>query len=407
MKNISMQMKYFLIGALAVLIGVLAYGNSGKLDLGKINGDQTKKDESPIVGVSPYESKNGYEQAIITAVESASPAIVSITVSKNVPVIENCQVNPFGNIPPEFQEFFGGLQFTQPCEKGTRMQDIGGGSGFIVSSDGMIVTNKHVVADKEASYTVFTNDGKKYKAKVLARDPMQDVAIVKIEATGLPVVKLGDSDGIRLGQAAVAIGNALGEYRNTVSVGIISGLARTVTASSQGGSDSETLEGVIQTDAAINPGNSGGPLINLKGEVIGINTAVVSGANNIGFSIPINNVKRDISSVKKSGKITSPFLGVRYIMLNEDVAKKEELSVSEGALVRGSEDGPAVTKNSPADKAGILAEDIITEVGGVKVNKEHSLVSLIQRYNVGDTLALRVLRGEESLLIKVTLEERK
>jgi serine protease Do len=281
------------------------------------------------------------------------------------------------------------------------------GCGFIVSADGMIVTNKHVVADKEASYTVFTNDGKKYKAKVLARDPMQDVAIVKIEATGLPVVKLGDSDGIRLGQAAVAIGNALGEYRNTVSVGIISGLARTVTASSQGGSDSETLEGVIQTDAAINPGNSGGPLINLKGEVIGINTAVVSGANNIGFSIPINNVKRDISSVKKSGKITSPFLGVRYIMLNEDVAKKEELSVSEGALVRGSEDGPAVTKNSPADKAGILAEDIITEVGGVKVNKEHSLVSLIQRYNVGDTLALRVLRGEESLLIKVTLEERK
>ncbi len=357
-----------------------------------------------------YESEVGYESAIIKAVEDVSPAIVSITVSKNVPIIENCTItNPFSNLPPEFQEFFGGSSFriTQPCQKGTRMQDIGGGSGFIVSADGMIVTNKHVVADKEASYTVFTNDGKKYKAKVLARDPMQDVAIVKIEATGLPVVKLGDSDGIRLGQAAVAIGNALGEYRNTVSVGIISGLARTVTASSQGGSDSETLEGVIQTDAAINPGNSGGPLINLKGEVIGINTAVVSGANNIGFSIPINNVKRDISSVKKSGKITSPFLGVRYIMLNEDVAKKEELSVSEGALVRGSEDGPAVTKNSPADKAGILAEDIITEVGGVKVGKDHSLVSLIQRYNVGDTLALRVIRGEESLLIKVTLEERK
>lgn len=210
MKNISMQMKYFLIGALAVLIGVLAYGNSGKLDLGKINGDQTKKDESPIVGVSPYESKNGYEQAIITAVESASPAIVSITVSKNVPVIENCQVNPFGNIPPEFQEFFGGLQFTQPCEKGTRMQDIGGGSGFIVSSDGMIVTNKHVVADKDASYTVFTNDGKKYKAKVLARDPLQDLALIKIDGSGFSVLKLGDSDGIKLGQTVIAIGSDSG-----------------------------------------------------------------------------------------------------------------------------------------------------------------------------------------------------
>lgn len=370
-----------------------------------------KEAETVVVKNEPvrYESAVGYEAAIIEAVEKVSPAIVSITVSKNVPIIENCTItSPFDNLPPEFREFFGGnFRITQPCQKGTRMQDIGGGSGFIVSADGMIVTNKHVVADTEASYTVFTNDGKKYPAKVLARDPMQDVAIVKIEGIALPVVQLGDSDGIRLGQTAVAIGNALGEFRNTVSVGIISGLARTVTASTQGGFDSETLEGVIQTDAAINPGNSGGPLINLKGEVIGINTAVVSGANNIGFSIPINNVKRDISSVKKSGKIVTPFLGVRYVMLTEEIAKKEELSVSEGALIRGSEEGPAVAKNSPAAKAGLLAEDIVVAVGGVPVGKDHSLVSLIQRYNVGDTVALKVLRGKESFVVKVVLEERK
>jgi serine protease Do len=406
MKNISMQMKYFLIGALAVLIGVLAYGNSGKLDLGKINGDQTKKDESPIVGVSPYESKNGYEQAIITAVESASPAIVSITVSKNVPVIENCQVNPFGNIPPEFQEFFGGLQFTQPCEKGTRMQDIGGGSGFIVSSDGMIVTNKHVVADKDASYTVFTNDGKKYKAKVLARDPLQDLALIKIDGSGFSVLKLGDSDGIKLGQTVIAIGNSLGEFRNTVSVGIVSGLSRTVNASTKG-FDTERLEGVIQTDAAINPGNSGGPLINLKGEVIGINTAVVSGAQSIGFALPINNAKKDINSVISSGKITIPFLGVRYVMVTEEIAKRDGLPVSKGALIRGGDEGPAVSKDSPAFKAGIMAEDVITHINGIELDETKSLVSVIQRYNVGDTITLRVARGSQRLAIKVILTERK
>lgn len=367
--------------------------------------------ESPLVNnteSTKYSSDIGYEAAIIDAVEKVSPAIVSITVSKNVPILENCSVSsPFDSLPPEFRQFFGGdFRITQPCQKGTRMQDIGGGSGFIVSQDGMIVTNKHVVSDTEASYTVFTNDGKKYAAKVLARDPLQDVAIVKIDAVALPVVTLGDSDGIRLGQTAVAIGNALGEFRNTVSVGIVSGLARTVTASSQRGFDTETLEGVIQTDAAINPGNSGGPLINLKGEVIGINTAVVSGANNIGFSIPINNVKRDIASVKKNGTIVTPFLGVRYVMLNEEIAKKEELEVAEGALVRGSEEGPAVARNSPAAKAGILAEDIIVAVGGVPVGKDHSLVSLIQRYNVGDVVALKVLRGKDSFIVKVTLEER-
>lgn len=353
-----------------------------------------------------YESRVGYEEAIIEAVERVSPSVVSITISKNVPIIENCPYNPFGDLPPEFQQFFGGgFQFSQPCQRGTKMQDVGGGSGFIISSDGMILTNKHVVSDAQASYTVFTSMGKKYTAKVLARDPAQDIAVIKIEATGLPAVELGDSDGIRLGQTVITIGNALGEFRNTISTGIISGLSRTITAGT-GGVDSERLEGVIQTDAAINPGNSGGPLVNLRGEVIGINTAMVGGAQNIAFTIPINNAKRDINSVKTSGKIKAAYLGVRYVMLTDEIAKRDNIALSQGALVRGGEDGPGVVRGSPADKAGVQAEDIITNVGNVAVDDQHSLASLIQRYNVGDKVPLTIRRGDRELTLNVVLEER-
>lgn len=180
-----------------------------------------------------YKPTINYEQAVVDAVKKASPAVVSITVSKNVPILENCPYSPFSDLPPEFQQFFGDMpQFSQPCDKGggTKLQEVGGGSGFIISSDGMILTNKHVVEDAKASYTVFTNDGKKYDAKVLARDPVQDLAIIKIDGKNLSIVELGDSDSIELGQSAIAIGNALGEFRNTVSVGVISGLRRNVTA---------------------------------------------------------------------------------------------------------------------------------------------------------------------------------
>ncbi len=349
-----------------------------------------------------------YEQAVVSAVEKASPSVVSIVISKDLPVIEQCPYSPFSNLPPEFQQFFGGdnSQFTQPCDTGkTQEQEVGGGSGFIISSDGMILTNKHVVADTQASYTVLTNDGKKYDAKVLARDPAQDLAVIKIDAMNLPVVTLGDSDSIKLGQTAIAIGNALGEFRNTVSVGVISGLSRSITAS---GADigSESLQNVIQTDAAINPGNSGGPLLNLKGEVIGIDTAVASDAQSIGFALPIDQAKRDISSVKATGDIKIPYLGVRYIAVTADIEKSQNLSVDYGALVRGSEDGPAVIKGSPADKAGIQAEDIILEVNGVKVDEDNALTNLVQRYNIGDTVTLKVQRGDKTIDIPVLLTER-
>lgn len=364
-----------------------------KSEAPKIFSPQNSENQSPAPLYKPAEN---YEAAVVKAVEIASPSVVSIVVTKDLPVIEQCPRSPFSDLPPEFRDFFGngfGFEFYQPCQKGTQKQEVGGGSGFVISSDGLILTNKHVVSETDADYTVLTNDGKKYDAKVLARDPTQDLAILKINASNLSAAKLGDSDEIKLGQTAIAIGNALGEFRNTVSVGVISGLARNITASGQG-IGTETIQGVIQTDAAINPGNSGGPLLNLRGEVIGINIAVVSGAQNIGFAIPVNQAKRAIKSVKETGSIKAPYLGVRYMMTNE------------GALVRGASGGSAVMANSPAAKAGILGEDIILEINGEKLEKDKTLGSVIQKYNVGDTINLKVKRGEKNLDISLTLADR-
>jgi S1-C subfamily serine protease len=364
---------------------------------------------TPQQGGTPlYKPAIDYEKAVVAAVKKASPAVVSITISKNVPIIENCPYNPFGDLPPEFQQFFGDQfpQFSAPCNTGkTKLQEVGGGSGFIISSDGLIFTNKHVVADTKASYTVFTNDGKKYDAKVLARDPSQDLAVIKIEANNLPTVELGDSDTLELGQTAISIGNALGEFRNTVSVGVISGLARTVTAGGPGVGE-ETIQGVIQTDAAINPGNSGGPLLDLRGQVVGINTAIAAGAQNIGFAIPINRAKRDIASVKISGEISAPFLGVRYFAITPDIAKKQNLPVDYGVIVRGSSDGPAISPGSPAEKAGILAEDIILEVNGQKIDQDHALGSIISQFNIGDTITLKINRAGKEITLTAILAKR-
>ncbi len=358
--------------------------------------------QSPTI---PYSPTIDYEQAVVNTVQEASPAVVSIIISKYVPVIEQCPYNPFSNLPPDIQQFFGQqFQFSQPCQKGTTYQEVGGGSGFIISSDGLIVTNKHVVSDENADYTVFTNDGKKYKAEVLARDPAQDLAVIKISSNNLSTLNLGNSDSIKLGQTAIAIGNALGEFRNTVSVGVISGLSRNIVAA--GGGTTERIEGVIQTDAAINQGNSGGPLLNLKGEVIGINVATVYGAQNIGFALPINQVKKAIESVRISGRIITPYLGIRYLIITPDLAQQEKLPVENGVLVRGSENGSAVIPNSPAAKAGIQTEDIILSVNNEQITIDNSLGSLIQKYNVGNTIVLKILRSGKEMIFNVVLEER-
>lgn len=355
---------------------------------------------------TPYSAPVDYEQAVISAVKQSSPAVVSVIISKDVPVIEQCPYNPFSDLPPDFQQFFGDQQqFYEPCQKGTQYQEIGGGSGFIISSDGLIVTNKHVVSDTSADYTVLTNDGKKYKATVIARDPINDLAVLKISASGLPTVVLGDSSNIQLGQTAIAIGNALGEFRNTVSVGVISGLSRSITASAPGGGN-ESIAGLIQTDAAINPGNSGGPLLNLRGQVIGIDVAMASGAQNIGFAIPINQVKRAIQSVQATGFISVPYLGARYQTITPELAGQDKLPISAGAYVHGSTSAPAVVAGSPAEKAGLKDGDIIEAVNGENLTTDNTLSLVIQKYNIGDTITLKVLRAGKEINLTATLAQR-
>ncbi|HYF05806.1 MAG TPA: trypsin-like peptidase domain-containing protein [Patescibacteria group bacterium] len=234
-----------------------------------------------------------FEDQLTNTVASATPGVVSIVISKDVPQLEVVYVNPFGDDP-----FFSDIPMRVPVyrQKGTTKQKVGGGSGFFVTSSGYIVTNRHVVEDTTASYTVLMQNGKTAEAKVTYRDPVNDLAIIKIQGNGHPALSLGNSDDLKLGQSVIAIGNALAEYNNSVSRGIISGLNRDITAG--GARGSEKLSGVIQTDAAINPGNSGGPLLTLDGAVVGVNVATVSGTNNISFSIPINQVKKLLQSLK-------------------------------------------------------------------------------------------------------------
>ncbi len=368
---------------------------------------QTQTTTLNIKPTEKYVSQISYEQAIIDSVKEASPSVVSIVISKNLPVYEQQFIDPFGNMPNfGFGTPFN-LQIPQYVQKGTKYQEVGAGSGFIVSEDGLVLTNKHVVVDKQAEYTVLTNDGKKYSARVLALDPVQDLAIIKIQSDKkFPAIKIGDSSSIQIGQGAIAIGNALGQFSNTVSVGVVSGLGRTILASG-GQGFSETLEGIIQTDAAINPGNSGGPLINLKGEVIGINTAMANGAESIGFAIPINIAKKDIDQIIKTNKIIYPFLGVRYILVDDGVKQKYNLSVDYGALVlRGANGEAAIVDGSAGQKAGLKEKDVILEFNGEKINKDNSMSKIIAKYNPGDKVTLKILRDGKEIDIDAVLGER-
>ena len=354
------------------------------------------------------------ESQVIDVVKKNSPAVVSIIASAEVPKYEQCYQNaPMPDVPQDFQQFFN-FDIPSMCQNGTQKQQIGAGSGFIVSADGYIVTNKHVVENADAEYTVVLNDeknlGKKVVAKVLARDPVNDIAILKIDLTDLPFISFGDSSQLQVGQTAIAIGYALGQFDNTVTRGVVSGLARTITAGGLStGNGSEKLTGLIQTDAAINPGNSGGPLLNINGDAIGMNTAMADGQS-LGFAIPINTVKDAFAQVKNSGKIVAPvkaFLGVRYIPITAELKADNKLPYDYGMLVvRGDKQTDlAVMPGSPADKAGIVENDIIMEADGKQLNEKYILADAIAGKKPGDSISLKIFHKGEVKTVNIKLSQ--
>jgi len=278
----------------------------------------------------------------------------------------------------------------------------GVGSGFIFNADGWILTNKHVVEGAD-EITVQLHDSRLFTGRVVGIDTLTDLAIVKIDATDLPVAPIGSSDELEVGQLAIAIGNPLGNFENTVTTGVVSGLGRHIQAG-DGGASSEQLNNLIQTDAAINPGNSGGPLINSAGAVIGINTAVNQDAQGIGFAIPID-VARPIMDLAVAGEpIARPWIGVRYVLVDRQLEADRDLSVDHGVLIdAGANGSPAVIPGSPAEEAGLQEGDIVVAVDGDPVDADHDLSTRILPHVPGDTVHLSVVRGGETFEVTVTL----
>lgn len=283
----------------------------------------------------------------------------------------------------------------------------GAGSGIIISKDGYILTNKHVIPEGTRNITVILADGKKYTdVTVIGRDPSNDIAFIKINGVNdLTPAQIGDSDGVTPGQQVVAIGNALGLFRNSVTSGIISGTGRPIQAADEAGTGVEQLEDLFQTDAAINPGNSGGPLVNLKGEVIGMNTAVSAEGQGIGFAIPINSARGLMDSVVATGKMTKPYIGVRYVSLDADLAQQLNLKTEQGALIRGTRTTPAVMAGSPAEKAGLKEGDVVLKVGDKQITPESGLATKLARHKPGDKVELTILRDGKEQKVTVTLGE--
>ncbi len=278
------------------------------------------------------------------------------------------------------------------------------GTGMIVSSNGYVLTNKHVI-DGANNISVVLDDGTTFdNVKLIGSDPLNDVAFLKIDnVSDLPTVKLGDSKTLTAGQQVIAIGNALGQYQNTITAGVISGTGRSLIATDSTGSSAEQLTDMIQTDAAINAGNSGGPLVNAAGEVIGINTATSSSADGIGFAIPISSVNGMLKEVLEKNTADRSYIGIYYQNITPDVAASYNLPVSSGAYIYSSEKYSPVITDSPAAKAGLKEKDIITAVNGIKIGNSSSLSSLLGEYRPGDTIQLTVLRDGKEQGIKVTL----
>ncbi len=371
--------------AIFLLVLVCATAGFGGGYLGS-NSRQQANSNTPVITKANQQQALNESELISALAKNVSPSVVSIDVTGTVTQ----------------QTFFG----TRSGESRSA------GTGIIISEDGYIVTNRHVVDTTATSVSVTMSDGTKYDdVQIIGRTSSGDsldIAFLKIKDTKgkkLQAAKLADSSKVQVGDKVVAIGNALGQFQNTVTSGIISGFGRSVEAG-DGYSSSESLQNLLQTDTAINEGNSGGPLVNIAGEVIGINTAIAGGdAQNIGFAIPIGDVQGLIKSVLTKGKLERPFLGVRFVSLTDDYAYQYNLSVKRGAYITpATAGGAAIAAGSPAEKAGLKEKDIITQINGEKIDETHSLVSLISKHPVGEEVTLKVIRDGKEQTIKVKLE---
>lgn len=346
--------------------------------------------------------------AVSDVASQLKSSVVSIVATKELSYVIRDPFSMFGG-DPFFDQFFGSRR-RQKAETKKEKQEVSAGTGFFIRADGLLLTNKHVVADTEAEYTVVLADGTKLAATVLARDPTNDLAIAKIkDAQGkkfTPVTFVAKDTDIRVGNFVVAIGNALGQFDNTVTIGVVSATGRALTAGDGRGS-AENLRQLIQTDAAINPGNSGGPLVSITGQVIGINTAVAGGAQGIGFAIPLDAAKvaKLIDQVEKHGKIVKAYLGVRYTEVTPEVNKEYKLGTDSGAWIKGENDLPAVVADSPAAKAGLKGGDVILAANGTMLDQKTALTDLVGGFAPGDVLTLTILRDGKKIDVKVTLEE--
>ncbi|OGJ47931.1 hypothetical protein A2229_05365 [Candidatus Peregrinibacteria bacterium RIFOXYA2_FULL_33_7] len=343
------------------------------------------------------------ESALIDSRAEVAPAVVSILGTQASARLNN------NSLLRDFMGLNEGFNNEKVAEV-----TVSAGTGFIISKDGLVLTNKHVVENKNLKYKIVMGDGREYLGEVLSLDPLNDLAIVQLKSSGnesmvnisnLPVAELGDSDALKIGQRVLAIGNALAEYDNTTTAGIISATGRDIQASDSLGRGMTNLTGLIQTDAAINPGNSGGPLVNLGGQVIGINTAIAANASGIGFAIPINDVKTAISSFKKYGKIIRPVLGVNYVILTPQRAQNYGLELEKGALlVEDQNTGSAIVFGSPASKADLKTGDVILEVDGKDIDVNYTLQKAIRGNLPGEKVKFKIWRNGEILDKEIVLE---
>lgn len=388
-KNLTIAVLFFVLLVISALGGALA----DRLFVFKPLDSITKKISGTSVSSNePLTRSIVHEQSdVIDVTEKVSAGVVTVSITREQRIRQRSpllDMDPFG--------IFGLPQQEESGQTREINQDIG--SGFVVNASGLIVTNKHVVSDTTAKYHIITKEGKEYDVQKVYRDPVNDLAILQVEAS-LQSMDLGNSDDLKVGQFVIAIGTALGEFRHTVTTGVISGLGRGITAG-DGFSFAERLDNVIQTDAAINPGNSGGPLLNSSGQVIGVNVAVAQGANGIGFALPINVVKDSIKNFEATGKFSRPFLGVQYRIIPKRTALLNDMPA--GAVII------EVVEGASADKAGLEPGDVITKFDGVDLtsdSNENALSKEISTHKVGDKVEVEYIRDGERKTTTVTLEE--